>query len=583
MEMQRRAWMRAISRPQAPRGERFRSSLSPGRPLQVGVAVLVLLSCAYFYNGYGWAQTARYDPIWAFVEPGPDRGTLRIDRFLSDPEEGLNTGDWARNPAWSEHYYSNKAPGTSLLGIPFYLSLYHAERWAGLDPTSVRGVLVNAYLINLWVSVLPVAASAAFFLGLTHRLTGSRRRALVLTLMLYGGTLVFPFSTMLWGHTTAAAFAVISLALFAIPGRWRTFWSGTFAGLAVLTDYAAVALPLLLLAVAAVSRERRREVTALVLGGLGPTVAFVVYHWMLFGSPLTLASSYSPPGMLGEHDLGGLFGGVQRGALWGLTLSTRRGLFFFMPVLALSAIAAACLLRGRLRVDSRVDAGATTSDPDGDAGQEGRTARSFEGASARGLTRAEDREGVAWVAVGMALLVFLANLSFNGWHGGISAGPRYQIVALPFWIVLLAYLPERRWVGRALVVLGAVSFANMFVIASVSPMAPDAFRGSPLLFAYWKLLEVLHLDLGLASPPSPGGSLSRGSIHLYPTFAMRAWTIELTSPVIERLAVFNLGERLLGLRGVLSLVPGLIAGAGLGLWLWRSSGPDTGESAERSS
>jgi hypothetical protein len=53
---------------------------------------------------------------------------------------------------------------------------------------------------------------------------------------------------------------------------------------------------------------------------------------------------------------------------------------------------------------------------------------------------------------------------------------------------------------------------------------------------------------------------------------MRAWTVELTSPVIERLAVFNLGERVLGLRGAASLLPALLIPAGLGTWLWRRTG-----------
>lgn len=521
--------------------------LPSSHTVQAAVFTLVFVLCAYFYNGYGWGQTARYDPIWAFVEQGPDQYTLRIDGFLSDPEEGLNTGDWARNPERGDHYYSNKAPGTSLLGIPFYLALYHAERAAGLDPTSVRGVLVNAYLINLWVSVLPVALSAVFFFGLARTLTGSERRALGLTFILYGGTLMFPFSTMLWGHATAAALVVMSLAAFVGSGPRRLFWSGLFAGLAVLTDYGAAPLPALLVAAAAVSGDRRPKLAALALGGLAPAVAFAAYHWTLFGSPLTLASSHSPPGMLRESEIGGLFGSLQPGAFGGLTISTRRGLFFFMPVLLMSLGVAAHMLR---RTDGRLR---SVREPAGPA-------------------RPPDHQALAWIAIGCAALIFLSNLSFNGWHGGVTAGPRYQIVALPFYVVLLAFLPERAWMGYALLLLACVSFANMFVIAAVSPMAPDALRGSPLLFAYAKLIGTLRLDLGLDPPLPAGGSLSRGSIHVYPTFLMRAWTVELTSPVIERLAVFNLGERVLGLRGAASLLPALLIPAGLGTWLWRRTG-----------
>lgn len=497
----------------------------------------VFLLCAYFYNGYGWAQTARYDPIWSFVEPGPDRYTVRIDQFISDARVGLNTGDWALNPEHSEHYYSNKAPGAALLGIPFYFTLYHAERLVGLDPISVSGVLVNSYLINLWVTVLPVALSAVFFLGLARRLTGDDRRALLLTLVLYAGTLMFPFSTMLWGHTTAAAFAVISLVLFAAGGTRRMVLSGLFAGLAVLTDYGAAPVALTLLAATMLSRSRRPNVAPFLLGALGPALVFAAYHWIVFGSPITLASSYSQPSMIGEDRIGGLFGGFDPRAIWGLTFSWSRGLFVYMPVLALSLIAAVRLIR---------TAGASPSHP------------------------SEDRT-FAWIAIAVVLSTFLANLSFNGWAGGVSAGPRYQIVALPFYVVLLAFLPRDRWVGMALVALATISMANMFVVASVSPVAPDAFLGSPLLFAYAKVAQTLRLDLGLDPPVPTGGPLSRGSIHVYPPYLMRAWAIDLTSPVMERLAVFNLGERLLGLRGVASLVPALVIPGALGVWMARES------------
>ena len=129
--------------------------------LETALFVFVFGLGSYFYNGYGWNQTARYDAIWAFVEPGPHQHTFAIDAFVTDAEAGLNTGDYARNPDHSPHFYSNKAPGTSLLGIPAYFVLFHVERALGIDPVSIRAVLTNAYLINLWVTVLPVAARAA--------------------------------------------------------------------------------------------------------------------------------------------------------------------------------------------------------------------------------------------------------------------------------------------------------------------------------------------------------------------------------------------------------------------------------------
>jgi hypothetical protein len=493
--------------------------------LEALIFVFVFGLSAYFYNGYGWNQTARYDAIWAFVEPGSNRYTFRIDDFVTDPEQGLNTGDFARNPAHSEHYYSNKAPGTSLLGVPAYAFLFHVERFAGFDPVSTRGVLLNAYLINLWVTVIPLALSAVFFYHLALRFARDRHRALLVTIILYAGTLMLPFSTALWGHTTAAAFAVMAVACFVRPGRRAPVWAGLFAGLAALTDYGALPLAVSLVVAAAVASSRRERLPALLLGSMAPLMVFLLYHWALFGSPLALASSYSPETMVDQGRLMGLFGAINLRALYGLTVSASRGLFVYMPVLLLSLYALRFVRQG----------------PD----------RAF-----------------WWLAIANMLAVLLINATFNGWQGGTAAGPRYQIIALPFYGVLLAMLPNSRRVSTALYVLGGISVAHMFVLTATSPIAVGTWMGSELWFAYHKLWSALRIDLGV-DPAPLAGSLSAGSIHGYPTFLMRDWTIPLTDPVLGRYAVFNLGERLLGLRGVASLLPAVAGAAGLGVWMSR--------------
>lgn len=494
------------------------------RRLDLLLFALVFLLAGWFYNGYGWNQTARYDPVWAFVEPGPNRWTLRIDDFLVDPAEGLNTGDWARNPERGEHYYSNKAPGTTLLGIPAYLVLYHGERLVGLDPTSIEGVLVNAYLLNLWVTVLPLALSSLFFFRLLVWLGCSRAAAVGYTTLLYAGTLLLPFSTMLWGHTTAAAFVVMATACFFTGGRRGWIWSGLLAGVAVLTDYAAAPFAVGLVGLAAPVPRHRERIGPVLGGATVPLVVFGAYHWALFGSPLRLASSYSPEGMLSEGYVQGLFGGLSLEALQGLTFSTSRGLFVFMPVLLLAFVGVR-----HMRDHRRAEAG--------------------------------------WLALFVVVAVLLVNSTFNGWHGGVSSGPRYQIVALPFWVLLVAFTPGSRAMRRVVVALGAVSVANMLVIAAVSPMAQDALRGSPLLFCWAKLIRVVKIDLGLEALPPPGAPLSAGSLHVYPTLLMRDWAISVAHPLMETYASFNLGERLLGLRRTLSLVPVLAAASVLG---WRA-------------
>ena len=122
------------------------------------IFLAVLLCCGWFYAQGGWNQNARYDMIYSFVEPGtPDFLSFRIDHFLVDAQKTVNTGDWAFHDG---HYYSNKAPGASLLGIPVYAALYLLEYPFHRGAVPPRLDMFNAWAINLFVSVLPVAVSA---------------------------------------------------------------------------------------------------------------------------------------------------------------------------------------------------------------------------------------------------------------------------------------------------------------------------------------------------------------------------------------------------------------------------------------
>src|SRR5215831_8475272 len=88
-------------------------------------ALLVLLvlgiEAAFFHPG-GWNQYSRLAATVAFVEPGtPYTGTFRIDGLRMDGSR-LGTEDWAESYG---RFYSNKAPGTSMLGVVPYFLLYY--------------------------------------------------------------------------------------------------------------------------------------------------------------------------------------------------------------------------------------------------------------------------------------------------------------------------------------------------------------------------------------------------------------------------------------------------------------------------
>ena len=62
------------------------------------IALVLLVSYAYFYQAGGWNANSRFDLVRAIVE----QGTVVIDAYHT------NTGDKSR---YNGHYYTDKAPG----------------------------------------------------------------------------------------------------------------------------------------------------------------------------------------------------------------------------------------------------------------------------------------------------------------------------------------------------------------------------------------------------------------------------------------------------------------------------------------
>ena len=390
--------------------------------------LLIFLLAGYFSNAGSWNQNARLNSIFAYVEPGPDRYTFHFDRFMTRPELNLTTGDWSKH---SSHYYSNKAPGTTLFGIIPYSFLYLLETSQNVDLENPYISYANRYLINLAVSVFPLACAVVALLKLLVSLGHSIRRAALVCLCFAFGTILFPYSTQLWGHTTAASLVVISLQRFYDKESPSFFWSGCYAGLAVCTDYfaALAAIAIFLLA----AKRNFRCCISIFAGGLIPAILLGTYHTICFGSPFSLPTDYTNPAFIDPGYKLGLFGSISIEALWQLTFGEMRGLFFTMPLLFCSVLGFYFWAKD---------------------------------AKSRALCFAS-----VLVIVGLLLL----NASFNGWHAGASVAARYQIVALPFWILPLVYIPRKFF--KFCLLPAVLSAFQMLAIAAVSPIAPDI--GSP--------------------------------------------------------------------------------------------------------
>src|SRR5262245_7054529 len=85
------------------------------------LGALLFASYAYFYQAGGWNQNSRFALVRAILE----RHTLQIDAYQ------LHTGDRA---VFEGHYYSDKAPGQSLMALPAAAAASIVSRMVGVDP-----------------------------------------------------------------------------------------------------------------------------------------------------------------------------------------------------------------------------------------------------------------------------------------------------------------------------------------------------------------------------------------------------------------------------------------------------------------
>lgn len=417
------------------------------------VVFFVLLACyAYFPPRWAeWNQNSRFDLTLALVE----QGTLQIDDYYA------NTGDYA---VYGGHIYTDKAPGTSLLGAPVYfvfravadtpparqllLRLSQSPALAGTLREGGTGLLeekvyfaIALYVTTFVVVALPSAALGAVLFLFLGRLVPPAGWRLLLALAYGLATIVFPYSTVFYGHQIAA---VLLFGAFILLYRIRltelgTGWlwlAGAMLGLAVLTEFPAL-FPLGLLGLYALwFLPRKWEIIKLALGGLPFAVVLGAYNFLAFGSPL--ASSYRYLGRFPEISNTGVLGFSQPSweALWGVTFSPYRGLFFFSPFLLLVIPGLVYLWRER-------------------------------------RWRAE-----AVLILGLILAQLALLSAWYDWRGGFAIGPRNLLNILPFFMLPVAaaawaWRPAERGTGGRPVLLGLAGLAllvsfGMVWVASVS-------------------------------------------------------------------------------------------------------------------
>jgi hypothetical protein len=245
---------------------------------EILLALALLFAYGFFQQVPAWNEYSRYDLVRAVVE----EGTIRIDSFHA------NTGDKAY---FDGHYYSDKAPGTALLGVPAYALLILTGHVVGVDaPDPVAAVAALSFVVSGVSTVVLVLLLVRFLAPLV-----GEPWALVVGIGFGFGSIALPFATMFFGHAASAAALFGAFYLLhrwkRLGGRWTPVAAGVLAGAAVVIEIPIV-LGVAVLGCYALWLGRG-VAFRFVLGGIPAALVLLGYNWLAFGNALSVGYQYA--------------------------------------------------------------------------------------------------------------------------------------------------------------------------------------------------------------------------------------------------------------------------------------------------
>lgn len=395
------------------------------------VVVLIAVAGAWLIQPPGANQSAHYVSIQSLAG-----GHRNVDLLARD----------AIDLAWTDgHYHAAKSPGLDMVLAPVAVAFRSARltfhnappsTWLQTQTRPVAGMARDIWVLTLFGALLPAIALMLLVAREAERLRPGSGPVAAATIG--AGSLMLPFSTLLFSHALSATLGFAGFSLLARSGRAasprsrRMAAAGLLLGFAVVTEYPLALLALVSFVFVATQADRLRKLLAFCAGGIVGALPQLVYAWWVYGSPLhsTYAGAVLHAGKSGHDVLGanadGFFG-ITKPDIHALLelLFSGRGLFVVTPVAAVGVV---------------------------------------------GLVQLARRGERAYAFSGLATLAAFLLYDCSYWtpFGGATPGPRFLIPVLPFLAVgvAVAWGSMRRVVAPLLL----ASVATLAVETSTSPL-----------------------------------------------------------------------------------------------------------------
>ncbi len=415
--------------------------------------VLLLLCSWHLDAGTNDNIMARAATVASLV----DRGTLEITPIHEV------TGDKALVDG---RYYSDKAPLPAFIVLPFHALAV----WSGLIAPGENGTLgpVLLRMGGLLCGSLALATIMLLvYIDLHQRPRSIRIPVALLATLPFLGSFLFVYSGSFNAHTIGALFVLLAFLSFE-RGHWA--WCGLWGGAAVLCEYP-LAVFSLWWGLVLVWRTARGGLKAsapvrFALGGLPALAMLVAVNIAITGEAFTLAYAHEANYTFMKKDYG--IGLPTLEALAGLTASTYRGLFFYMPVAALALVVLVMAPR--------------------------------------------KGNSLPLVIAGIPMLLcFLVIASYGMWWGGWAYGPRHlaavAVLLTLFGLRAILAMPKMRWpfvvasaVGLVLALAAKSTVWYSFPTGVMDPMRMEVWPR--ILKGEWTTMQwpvLLGLSPGFAS------------------------------------------------------------------------------------
>jgi hypothetical protein len=365
-------------------------------------------------------------------------------------------------------HYSDKAIGTSLLGLPALALIRIAE--------NILAFRFSVEVTVFWIRLLTVTVPSILFLVLLVKFwqklrPGSKYLPHFVFLYLFG-TIAFTYSSQFVSHLLLGITLFCS-AHFLNESRLREqenprkqiLLSGLFAGLSLLLEFPA-AVPVAILCIFAMAALRNlKKFIYFAFPILIAVLLILGYNQLIFGTPWDVTYRHMTHSFHAAKHAEGLVGmGLPKlEALHGLLFSRHHGLFFISPFLLLS-------IPGFYRMSRR-------------------TEWSF----------------LANLFMAIMLAIILTYSAFSYWVAGWNFGPRYITPVIPFLCTAAFFFAdeymEKSPFRRTIFAATGIWSALCVTIGTITfPFPPDNLR-DPIFFLHFPLLMNGATGKSLAGNP----------------------------------------------------------------------------------